>query len=1177
MTTLSIRRALIGASAIVALPTFAMAQETTQIPLEYIYQNNTVNRLGIWVGVNEGKARRFLFDTGSDQFNGAIGKDATAVPGTPLTFYGYGDGTYGYAIRKSDFSKLSYFDKNNQDTAVKSLNGSYQIASIEDTLLTKDSIYASGVELTSDVVCVTSLSDGDSRCYKPNELPDNRIFKQFYADGNARKKIQNGLPFEENDTFSGTFGAGDFLNKASLQSSPLSGMTKTGFVVAANSEYGAGTDASSPATPGCSPCAIVDLNANVRAQFKSVMPWGNQDRKDFVDKFPGDQQGNASTQFEGAYDLKVNAGEDNETVVADKVPVLLDTGTANSGTLQLGEDRFNELLDAKIIRLKQKEKESDPDQYEMDLSIAAPQGEDVFLQSVEVNKNTDKNDNSITFIAGLDFFRSQSVVYDFEKKITAYTPYFVSADNFTTDEGNAQLSTITSKMGNQQARNLFDDNGKEILGSDGKPVEKTYGMLGIAGVISGSGSLTLDSYTDVRMTNKNTYTGATIVNKDATLSLAGLGSIENSEKVAVDGDFDISEHGNFNPYWGISSSQNDARIRSLSGAASGNVELGARNLILTAASDTFAGVINDLDNERKNHLGGGLIVAGGVQALSGANNYTGMTTINTGAGLLLTNTASIAKDVTTSGLLGNDGQIGGLALASQGGIVAGSGSFGTVTVTDGGTIAPGSVLDPNAPIAALGVTGNFSQQAGSVYEAGLGKTSDIINVGGNAAIDGGAQIELVRQGAASVDSRYTLLTATGGVAGTYGGLTGTLATDSPFVDFELAYDPNNVFLDVNRSAVTFADVADTFNQRSVAGASEALGDGNAIHDNILFLTAQETRNAFDMLSGEIHASARGALIEDSHFVRDAASERIRSAFDGVGTAAAPIMAYGPGGPEAAPATTEKFAVWGRGFGAWGHLDGDGNAARMDRSTGGLIGGGDATVGDNWRLGLLAGYSHTSFDVDDRASSGSSDNYHLGLYAGTQRGNLGFRSGLAYTWHRLETQRSVVFPGFADSLSADYVAGTFQAFGELGYRIETSTASFEPYGNLAYVHLKTDGFSEKGGAAALSSTGESSNTTFTTLGVRANTDLQLGTVPLTARGGLGWRHAFGDVTPESALAFADGNMFDVLGTPIAEDAAVLEVGLDVNFTRNASVGLAYQGQIASDAQEHGFNARFNVRF
>ncbi|RUU88386.1 autotransporter domain-containing protein [Mesorhizobium sp. M7A.F.Ca.MR.176.00.0.0] len=82
---------------------------------------------------------------------------------------------------------------------------------------------------------------------------------------------------------------------------------------------------------------------------------------------------------------------------------------------------------------------------------------------------------------------------------------------------------------------------------------------------------------------------------------------------------------------------------------------------------------------------------------------------------------------------------------------------------------------------------------------------------------------------------------------------------------------------------------------------------------------------------------------------------------------------------------------------------------------------------------------------------------------------------------------------------------------------------------------------------------------------------------TARGGLGWRHAFGDVRPDTALAFAGGSSFAIKGVPIAKNAALLEAGLDVNITENATFGIAYQGQIASDAQTHGFSAKLGVRF
>uniref|UniRef100_UPI0013D998BD autotransporter domain-containing protein n=1 Tax=Stenotrophomonas maltophilia TaxID=40324 RepID=UPI0013D998BD len=80
-------------------------------------------------------------------------------------------------------------------------------------------------------------------------------------------------------------------------------------------------------------------------------------------------------------------------------------------------------------------------------------------------------------------------------------------------------------------------------------------------------------------------------------------------------------------------------------------------------------------------------------------------------------------------------------------------------------------------------------------------------------------------------------------------------------------------------------------------------------------------------------------------------------------------------------------VWGQAFGAWGHAGGDGNATRLARSTGGFLIGADGLAFETWRLGLVAGYSHTSFNIRDRSSAGASDNFHAGLYGGTMWGDL----------------------------------------------------------------------------------------------------------------------------------------------------------------------------------------------
>ena len=61
---------------------------------------------------------------------------------------------------------------------------------------------------------------------------------------------------------------------------------------------------------------------------------------------------------------------------------------------------------------------------------------------------------------------------------------------------------------------------------------------------------------------------------------------------------------------------------------------------------------------------------------------------------------------------------------------------------------------------------------------------------------------------------------------------------------------------------------------------------------------------------------------------------------------------------------------------------------------------DAPLAQTWRVGVMAGYSRSDFDVNDRASSGRSDNYHLGAYGGGQWGALGLRRrGLQLARHR----------------------------------------------------------------------------------------------------------------------------------------------------------------------------------
>ncbi|OED08846.1 autotransporter outer membrane beta-barrel domain-containing protein [Burkholderia sp. A2] len=532
-----------------------------------------------------------------------------------------------------------------------------------------------------------------------------------------------------------------------------------------------------------------------------------------------------------------------------------------------------------------------------------------------------------------------------------------------------------------------------------------------------------------------------------------------------------------------------------------------------------------------------------------------------------------------------NGKLGGSMQVRTGGILAGSGTIGsgvgsTVTVADAGTLSPGN------SIGTLTVDGDLEFKKGARFVVEVnpdGKDSDLVHVSGNTRLDGGTVAHVGATGKYQLRSTYTILSSDKSLVGAFGDVTSDFAFLDPKLRYD--YDLGTVDLTLVRKDRAFASVAMTRNQTATANAIDSIGfdSGHAVYDAIAQLPDDRDliRRSFDQLSGEIHASMKSALIEEGHIVRDAATDRLRAAFDDVAASSSPVTAHEDGHMTLASPAGNRGAAWARGFGEWGHAGSDGNAASLNRSTGGLLLGADAQVFDTWRLGLLAGYSRTSTHVADRASSGNSDNYHLGAYAGTRwnlpEGALSLRTGLTHTWHRIGTSRSVEFPGFSDKLNGHYGAGTFQAFADLGYRIDLPSASVEPFVNLAYSRLHSNGFSEQGGEAALHGKAQSTNTMFTVLGLRASTKLDIGGIGITARGSLGWRHALGDTTPLSTHAFSTGNAFTVAGVPLAKNAALVEAGFDMAVTPSARLGLSYDGQITGSTRQHGVKATVNVSF
>ncbi len=89
---------------------------------------------------------------------------------------------------------------------------------------------------------------------------------------------------------------------------------------------------------------------------------------------------------------------------------------------------------------------------------------------------------------------------------------------------------------------------------------------------------------------------------------------------------------------------------------------------------------------------------------------------------------------------------------------------------------------------------------------------------------------------------------------------------------------------------------------------------------------------------------------------------------------------------------------------------------------------------------------------------------------------------------------------------------------------------------------------------------------------------MGDSMVNLHGGIGWRHAAGDVTPTSDQIFQSGGpLFTVAGVPIAKDTAALEAGLDTAMGQNGSFSLSYSGQMGNGLTDHGVKATMRWTF
>ena len=1122
----------------------AIAQ-SFNIPLQLAQTANGVDLI-INVGIGGQAARPYLFDTGSVAFNAAYSASAFgAIPSqmsasSALYPNGLPTGvTYTYTSNNSFTGNI---------VSVPSLTFySSSAPSDASTGVTLNAVTPSGAASGFTMTAVTQRNGTDINNNVPlQSIPG--LFGGYY----------------------GIFGAGDFsayktgtgANTTTAATSSVLGQavvagTTAGYVVAANGQalkdLPTGTSANNPGpNPGattngpqvgqsvtsCSPCVMLGLTPALLAQFKpmNTMSWTAQSAG--AQPVPATMaNSNAPSSWEYSVNMNYTASNGRRTVSWRDQPTLLDTGTPTnqlqSTTADLsGLGTYNN----GTATLFQGTKVT----VTGTASGATPTTNTVFRTgSYPYNApyQTQVGDGSNDNIVGVSFFLENSVLYNLAGQAVGYTPNFVTDTNIVTS------SAVPL-----------------VIGADSVP-------LGLAGIISGPGGLSITSRGSATLSGTNTYTGATSIS-GGLLALVGSGSIATSSGV------DVSAGGTFD----ISGTTGGATITTLSGDNSGSVLLGAQTLALSNASSTFNGIIGGA---------GGLQISGGVETLTGNNTYTGATTID--GGMLVVN-GSIAPS--------------SLVTAGSSGILAGTGTVGTTMIADGGTLMPGL---PGIAGGTLNAIGNLTMASAAAYLATVAPaTASLGKISGNASL-GGALEAYGTGGAFTSGAKYTVLTASGGIAGAFSMLAvgGSFGSMIP----TLSYDANDVFLTlVPANLASHLPAGAPLNDIRLANAITAVNFGTPplAFQNLFNLPAPQLQSALTQLSGEAATGAGKAALDITNdfmnimFNPYAGDRGAGGGFGPMAYAPPSTLGYASDGdaPENAlayakasakpyqplasfgspPASQPRWSTWGSAYGGQATVGGDAAVGSASTTTqvAGYAAGLDYRADPNTVLGFTLGGGSGNWSLANGLGGGNSNVFQIGGFASHQIGAAYLSAGLAYGAHWMSTSRTVTVAG-GDTLSADFFASTLSGRLEGGYHIEARDFGLTPYAAIQVTAFSTPAYLETAASGvptfALGYAGSTSTTTRTEFGSWVDKRLVLANGnALVLRARLAWAHDFENNQDINAtFQTLPGANFTIGGATPAADSALVSLAAEYFLNNGWRVGGRFDGEFSSDKTSYAGTA------
>jgi uncharacterized protein with beta-barrel porin domain len=538
----------------------------------------------------------------------------------------------------------------------------------------------------------------------------------------------------------------------------------------------------------------------------------------------------------------------------------------------------------------------------------------------------------------------------------------------------------------------------------------------------------------------------------------------------------------------------------------------------------------------------------------------------------------------TAGTLSVNGSITSNVTVGSAGTLGGNGTiFGSVVTA--GTLAPGN------SIGLLTVNGSYTQAAGSFYQvqlnaAGQNDRINITGAPGTATLQGGTvQVQAAAGGYAN-STTYTILNATGGVSGTYAGVSSNFA----FLTSTLSYNANNVFLTLalpGQNAFTPSFLALTPNQKAVGTAlnqsfANAAGDFATVIGALAGLNIAQGPVALDAISGQPYADFGTMNVNNAALFMNALGQQMANA-RGSSASTGQRQALAQACEIESCDAVGPLSAWASALGGLGSVLGDGNASTLTYNFGGAAAGLDYRLDSRFLVGIGTGYTHGTQWVNSFMGQGWSDSVSVAAYGSFTQAGIYLDALAGYAYFNNQLQRQILIPGLQQRTATGSTgANQFLGQAEAGYKVDIyapAQASITPFGRLQISSVTQNAFSESGAQSLnLNVAQQTTNSLRTTIGADLAGEIDFGSehkVDIDVR--LGWQHEFADTGRPITAAFvgAPGNSFTVFGATPARDAAVVGLQATTRIAEATQVYLRYDGGVGGGTDNHALNV--GVRF